>query len=189
MQLHLQGESLGTAHQPRPLYFHWQLLTWAAVNEGEADIGITSLTEIPNNLEFRPFARYKRFLIAPKNHPISRKTHITAKDICAYPLILAPKDSRTRSVAEGVFLKLGVSPNIAVEITGREALKTYVDLGLGISIIEEFYLSDEDRKRFSCIDVSKDFGSSEYGTLVRKNRYLSGHSLKFIEMLADRPAS
>ncbi len=40
MQLHLQGESLGTAHQPRPLYFHWQLLTWAAVNEGDADIGI-----------------------------------------------------------------------------------------------------------------------------------------------------
>ena len=156
---------------------------FSMLDTGETDIGITSLAKPPASLDFTPFAKFKRILITPRLHPLSKKKTVSPEEITSYPLILAPKGGNTRTVAETLFRNLGLDYNISVEITGREALKTYVEAGLGISIIEEFYLSKEDKQKFHSIDVSEHFGSSEYGVLTRKNRYLSKHVKEFIKMV------
>ena len=67
-----------------------------------------------------------------------------------------------------------------MEVTGRLAIKTYVGMNLGVSIINEFYLSKDDKKKLFAEDVSGYFGYAERGILTRKARYLSRSVKEFI---------
>ena len=90
----------------------------------------------------------------------------------------------TTHLQNEVFKKNGLALNIAMEVTGREAVKTYVETGLGISIINEYYLTSEDRKKLFCKDVSRYFGQAERGILTRKGKYLSKTTQQLIKNLA-----
>ena len=151
------------------------------VLNGEADIGICSLSDVPSNIEYKVFARFKRLLIAPKDHPLSKKNGISPKNIAQYPLIIPPQGSNTRSVIERVFEQNELTPNITMEVTGRQAIKTYVEMALGISVINEFYLTGEDKKKIFIKDLSNFFGEAERGILTRKGRYLSNPVKNFIK--------
>ncbi len=90
-----------------------------------------------------------------------------------YPLILSPEGSNTRSIVDKVFDENGLKYSVALEVIGRMAVKTYVEMGMGASIFNGFYLTKEDYKKFFIKDVSKYFGKAERGILTRKNSYQS----------------
>ena len=143
------------------------------LNDGEADIGITSLSAVPGTVEYRVFARFNRILITAKGHPLSKKQIIKPEDIAAYPLLIPPQGTNTRTIIDRVFEQKSLKYTIAMEITGREAVKTYVEMGLGIAVINEYYLTKEDKKNLFIKDVSRYFGQAERGILTRKGKYLS----------------
>ena len=143
------------------------------LSSGEIDLGITSLESVPRNIDYHPFATYKRVLISSKKHPLAKKKTITLKDISENPLILSPEGSNTRSIIDKVFAENGLEYSVALEVIGRMAVKAYVEMGMGASISNEFYLTKEDYKKFFVKDVSKYFGKAERGILTRKNSYQS----------------
>jgi len=153
------------------------------LKNGEIDIGITSLANVPNNIDYKVFASFKRMLITPKDHPLSKKRVIKPEDIATYPLLLPPKGSNTRSVVDKVFEEHGLEYQLGMEATGRLAIKSYVEMDLGVSVINEFYLSKEDRKKLFVKDMSNFFGSAERGILTHKGRYLSAPVREFIEKI------
>ena len=153
------------------------------IQNGEADVGICSLTEVPANIEYEVFAKFKRLLITAKGHPLSKKSTITLKDIAQYPLIVPPQGSNTRTIIDQIFDQNGLKPKISMEVTGRAAIKTYVEMKMGISIINEFYIANEDKKKLFCKDISHYFGEAERGTLTRKEKYLTPTVKKFIDMI------
>jgi len=155
------------------------------VNDGEAEIGITSLSTVPPVMDYRVFRRFNRMLIARKGHPLSKKHTIRPEDIATYPLLVPPLGGNTRMVIDEVFKKHGLKYMIAMEIAGREAVKPYVEMDLGVSIINEYYLDDEDRGKFFVKDVSRDFGSAERGIITKKNRHLPKPAKEFISILLN----
>ena len=154
-------------------------------NDG-VDIGITSLTDIPKAINYKVFARFKRLLIAPKRHPLSKKARISLKDIAEYPLLLPPKGSNTRAVVDRAFAGQGLSYSLAMETTGKHATKAYVEMGLGISIMNEFYVTEADTKTLFICDVSKFFDYAYRGILTRKDGYLSRAAEAFKEILLNK---
>jgi len=153
------------------------------LDNGDVDIGITSLTNIPDTIDYKVFARFKRILIAAKGHPISKKSLITPEDLVTYPMLLPPKGSNTRAVIDRVFEQSGLKYTIAMEITGKTAIKTYVEMNLGIAIINGYYLSGQDKKKLFVKNVENCFGEAERGVLTRKNKYLSVHAKEFIHTI------
>ncbi len=83
------------------------------VSHGEADLGITSLGSIPNNLEYQPLAHFDRILITSKGHPLAKKRTITLEDISKYPLILPTRETNTRKTIDKVFEEERLTPKIA----------------------------------------------------------------------------
>jgi len=156
------------------------------VKNGEADIGITSMKTTPEGFEYMPFASFRRLLIAPKNHALSKTKKIDAKTIAKYPLILPAIGSNTRAAIDSVFTNNNIQPQIAMEITGREASKLYVKMALGISIINEYFLDAADNKTLATRDVSYLFGKTERGLLTNKKRRLNQACCKFIKLLTDK---
>ena len=153
------------------------------LKNGEIDIGITSLPNVPKNIDYKVFAKFKRMLIAPKNHPLSKKRIIKPEDITPYPILLPPVGSNTRAIVDKVFEEHGLEYSLGMEATGRLAIKSYVGMDLGVSIINEFYLSKDDRKNLFVKDMSNYFGNAERGVLTRTSSYISNPVKKFIELL------
>jgi DNA-binding transcriptional LysR family regulator len=157
----------------------------AMLQNGEADIGLASLSAVPAGFDYKVFKAFDRILIAPHNHPLSKKRAISPADIAIYPLIVPALGSNTRNVIDTVFEHHGLTYKKAMEVTGREAVKEYVGMGLGISILNEYYL-DDDKKRLFTKNVSDYFGTAERGIITKKNRYLSSPAKEFIRLLTAK---
>jgi len=153
------------------------------LNNGDVDIGITSLATVPSGIEYQVFSHFERVLIASKNHPLSKKTKISLEEIASYPLILPPVGSNTRSIIDSVFKQRNLTYKIAMEITGKEAVKRYVKMGLGVAIINGFYLSKEDSRDLFNLNMGKYFGEAKRGILTKKTKYLPPYTKEFINFL------
>ena len=153
------------------------------IRHGEVDFGITSLTTVPNGLDYQVFASFRRVIIFPKDHPLKRKKKVQLTDLSNFRLIIPPIESSTRTAVDKAFKREGIEYKLAMEVTGREAIKTYVRMGLGISVINEYYLSEDDRKSLVVKDGSGFFGMAERGIITKKGKYLSNAAKSFIELL------
>jgi DNA-binding transcriptional LysR family regulator len=155
-----------------------------AILNGEADLGISSLKKIPSSIEYQVIARYPRVIIAPKDCPLAKKKTVTMKDIAGYALLLPPAGgSITRESVDRAFSLNGLDYALALETSGRQAVKSYIELGFGISVLNSSDITEEDRKKFFIADVSRFFGFSERGLLRRKSKHLPKFALDFIDLL------
>jgi DNA-binding transcriptional LysR family regulator len=140
------------------------------VVSGDADFGVTTLEKVPRGVEYRIFRTHKRVLLAPKGHPLAKLARIRPKDIAAHPLILPPPQSETRLLVDSVFRKHGLEYQVSLELTGRDAVKKYIERGFGISIMNDYYVFPGDSDALAVLDVSSIFGETSRGVLYRKGR-------------------
>jgi LysR family cys regulon transcriptional activator len=155
----------------------------ASVIEGSADLGITTLDTTPRGIVYETYRNHKRMLIIPKGHHLSGPGTPRLKDIAKYPLILPPVPSETRGIIDDIFRKAGLNTELALEIGDRNAVISYVEKGLGISIMADYYLFPQDRTRIAIKDVSSIFGSTTRGVLWRKGKVFSETQKDLIELI------
>ncbi len=150
---------------------------------GEADFGVTTLDTVPRGVEYKVFRIHKRVLLAPKGHALSKAKDLKAKDIAAYPLILPPFQSETRTLVDDYFKKKGLPYTVSLELTGRDAVKKYVEKGFGISIMSDYYLEPSDKEKMAILDVSHLFGKTSRGILYRKGKVFSTIQQELVDFL------
>jgi DNA-binding transcriptional LysR family regulator len=155
----------------------------ASVSSGEADLGISYLKKVPPSLNYEIIGRHDRVLVTLRNHPLATKNEIKLQDIAEYPLILPPLDSSTRRIIDEVFKTRGLEYKLALEVAGRESIKKYIELGFGISVVNESILSKDDRKIFFIKNVAKFFGQSERAVIMRKHRFWPRYIDEFVRLI------
>jgi DNA-binding transcriptional LysR family regulator len=84
-----------------------------------------------------------------------------------------------------VFAQHNVGYRVALEAGGWEVIKRYVSLGLGISIVTDVCLTEEDRKNFAVIPLNRYFPKRSYGIVTRKGRFLSAPAKRFIDIMQN----
>lgn len=149
----------------------------------EADISISSLLTVPDDVEYHPFVSYAPVLITPRGHPLSKLKQVTLEDIGNYGLVLPSSQFSSWRMVKMVFALNGVNYKIVLETGGWEIVKRYVSIGLGISILTRICLTEDDQARFEIIPIDEYFPSRKYGSVVRKGKPLSAPATKFIEIL------
>ncbi len=156
-----------------------------AVESGEADIaiGTETLRAFPNLLMLPAF-EITRSLIAQPGHPLLEADPLTLEKIGSYPMIFHdPRRSGSWKVMNA-FKEAGVEPNVLFSAVDADVSKTYVELGLGISILATLAVDRERDNRIGVRDVSDLFDSSTSYVTMRPNTYLPKFIYDFIEMLA-----
>lgn len=160
----------------------------AMVKNDEAQIGVSSISSRPAWAEYDVLGRFKRVLVFGKDHPLKKLRKIALQDISKYPLILPPPGSRTRQAIEQTFADNGLAYELALELLGREAVKGFIKTGLGISIMNEYFMTAETRQSMVLKDVSEYFGFSELGIITRRGRHLNRAATHFISLLHSEAA-
>ena len=157
----------------------------ALVKNDDVQVCITSLQNPPSWADYQLLGRFRRVLVCRKDHPLKNRSKITLEEIAQYPLILPPIGSDTRKKVDDTFVDKGISYNLALEVSGREAVKSFIQTGIGISIMSEYYIRSEQRNAFIVKDCSQYFGFSATGILIRKGRFLNKATKLFIELVRD----
>lgn len=155
----------------------------ALIRNDQVDLAIGSMLEVPPDIAYEPVYHFDPMLIAPLDHPLAEKADPTLEDIGQYGLILPPRRLSTWRLVDLVFQQRRVPYKLALEVGGWEVIKQYVAMGLGISIVTGFCLSEQDRQRLVVRNLRAYFPQRSYGVVVRKGRVLSTHARRFVDQV------
>ena len=156
------------------------------VSEGEAHIGIGLRPNrlLPGNLCFSLWKSFDTVLVSAKDHPLTKKRRIELSDISRYPLITYRKGTTLRDHIENVFITSNLPCNITIEGDVAEDIKSYVQMGIGLSIFSCLTLTPSDRKRLATFNITKLFGKIDYGIYYKKDQHISTAMKHFIEVFS-----
>lgn len=147
----------------------------------EVDFAVGSMLDIPVDITYHPVFTHYPTLITPLGHPLLGYDKVGLEDISRFGLILTPRHLSTWRIVDLIFSQNNLSYKIAMETGGWEVIKKYVELGLGISIVTDVCLTEQDR--LGKIPLGHYFPKRSYGIVMRKGKVLSPQAKRFIDML------
>jgi len=114
----------------------------AGLLERRFDLALISLPYPNDNLDTIPLFEEELLVLKPSTARVSG-WHVAAielAELAKAPFVLYPKRSNMRSMIDGFFKEIGVTPRVVMEADDTEALKKLVETGFGYSILPEYAL-------------------------------------------------
>ncbi|EKU36960.1 CysB family HTH-type transcriptional regulator [Acinetobacter sp. AYS6] len=150
--------------------------------QGEADIGIaTESLTTEENLASIPYYQWQHSIITPQNHPLVQAEKITLELLADYPLITYHGGFTGRSKIDKAFEEAQLDADIVMSALDADVIKTYVELGMGVGIVNDVaYDTERDhRLKQTKTDI---FGVNTTWIAVRKGHLLRGYGYEFISL-------
>ncbi|MDO5542320.1 MAG: CysB family HTH-type transcriptional regulator [Acinetobacter sp.] len=152
--------------------------------QGEADIGIaTESLTTEDNLASVPYYDWCHSIITPQDHPLANKTEISLTDLAEYPIITYHGGFTGRSKIDKAFTDAGIDVNIVMSALDADVIKTYVELGMGVGVVNNVAYDAERDYRLKQIQTDI-FGVNTTWIAVRKGHLLRGYGYEFISLCA-----
>lgn len=152
--------------------------------QGEADIGIaTESLTTEENLASVPYYDWRHSIITPQDHPLASKTEISLTDLAEYPIITYHGGFTGRSKIDKAFTDAGIDANIVMSALDADVIKTYVELGMGVGVVNNVAYDAERDYRLKQIQTDI-FGVNTTWIAVRKGHLLRGYGYEFISLCA-----
>lgn len=103
----------------------------------DLDVGV--FADPPEEPEFTAllYDRHPVRVIVPATHRLSRRKHLSIKDLDGEAFILRDVTSVTRRVMEQALQKAGIKIRPVIQINSREAVREAVARGLGLGVVSE----------------------------------------------------
>ena len=92
---------------------------------------------------------------------------------------MPPRSQSTFRFVEMVFAEHSLQHEVKLEVGGYDVIVTYVELGLGISIVMSHCLTG--KEKLHTVALGKYFPSRSYGLVIRKGRTLSPAARLFVD--------
>ena len=104
------------------------------LRRSEIDIAITYDLQLSDDIVFQPLVALPPHVLLAESHPLARQSVLTLKKLQSEPLILLDLPiSREYFIA--LFIKEGLSPNIATRSAHHEVVRTMVANGYGYTLL------------------------------------------------------
>ena len=158
----------------------------------DLDLGMVGdhVEEYSSELEMVDYQEDEIVLVTAPSHPAASLGRLTPEQVVDLGLVAREEGSATRRSAESQFQKLGVTPNIVVELGSNQAVKQAAAAGGGIGIISRLGITAELKAGMLTVLEVAGWECRRTLTLVQpRDRYLSPSQRAFREFLmAERPS-
>jgi DNA-binding transcriptional LysR family regulator len=152
------------------------------LKQGEADFGIaTEALSTDNELTAERLFAWKHVLIAPPDHPVLKEKSVCPASIIAYPIVTYGREFAGRTRIDAVFAAQGLVPNVVLEASDSDVIKTYVALGLGLGVVSELAVD----KSTPAIEFDPPLFENQTYVAYRKGRLLKRFEQLFIKALSS----
>lgn len=109
--------------------------TVAAIKNGEAHLGVTTLdADVPRLVDV-PLVTAVPVLAMPRTHRLARRRVLRLADLEGERLVVPPRGRPLREAIAGALGGAGVRWQVAVEATGWAPILHFVALGLGVAVV------------------------------------------------------
>ncbi len=153
------------------------------IRNGDADFGIACPRGQIENLSFFPLFATNPVLVSPIKPLWDIPPEPKLRDIAKLPFISFPLGTSIEESIRHQFTSKGLSAHIVLQLTHFEHVKSYVGMGMGVSILDEYTLTDYDYQRLR-IHPLPDFDEVRtYGVITRKQGYLSRSARAFLSLM------
>jgi DNA-binding transcriptional LysR family regulator len=164
------------------------------VRRNDADLGIVPERTLPDNLVFHPWRTYQACLILPRGHALLRGGQPSIRDllneatIMRYPLVSTGEDDPDDQRVQETLRREGLPYHVRLHVGNLQTVKHYVARGLGIAVVPQLCLSEDDSAEIESIDIPADFhGETTYGVILRRDKYLSAPLAKLLQLIGIDP--
>lgn len=126
------------------------------------------------NKEIVTIPIYKESLVAllPKDHSLKKSVEISISDLQHDQLIICKEGFQTRQDILNEFRKAGITPNTHFEIERFETACSFVEEGLGVTIVPMNYIKNVQNPSFIIKPINSNNLSRTVYIAYLKNRYL-----------------
>ena len=155
------------------------------LSAGEVDLALAH-RPVPENrsLTFKRLFTSNLVLITPPGHELLKLPSVGLMDIASWPLVMLGPESFSRQMIEPAMRRTGVRYDVALEMTNVEMVKTYVEIGMGISVINGYTLHPGDEIRLGIVPLTHLFPASQIGILTVNGKTLGRAVRNFIDSVA-----
>ncbi len=112
-----------------------------------SDVAVVAEVPADPRLHAVAAARHRLVAFVPKGHPWARRKGIRLAELDGQPMVLREPGSSTRRSFEAAAAEAGISPEVAMEIESREAVREAVAAGLGVGVVAEAEFGNDQRLR------------------------------------------
>ena len=150
--------------------------------QGEADIGIaTESLTTEEMLASVPYYNWQHCILTSQDHPLASKAQISPADLAEYPIITYHGGFTGRSKIDQAFIDAGVEADIVMAALDADVIKTYVELGMGVGVVNS--LAYDTERDFRLKQIQTDiFGTNTTWIAVRKGHLLRGYGYDFVSL-------
>lgn len=106
------------------------------VTRGDAHVAVVA-GAVTSSLRAIPVVTTALCAVAPRRHPAVAAHHIDVEALLRFPLLVPPTGRPLRTALEEAALSCGRSVDVAVEVTGWEAVARLAALGAGVGVIND----------------------------------------------------
>ena len=99
------------------------------------DLGIVTLPIADRELRTQFLFSDEMMVVVKKSGPLARRRQVGPKEISQLPLVLFDQTTKTRAQLDDYFRKEHISPEVVLELSSAEAIKTMVDAGFGAALL------------------------------------------------------
>ncbi|MBL8342853.1 MAG: CysB family HTH-type transcriptional regulator [Rubrivivax sp.] len=156
-----------------------------------AEIGIaTEALAAHDGLVTLPCYEWQHALVVPRAHPLAKVVKPTLEQLARETLVLYHPTVTGRSRIDQAFAREHLKPKVALEAIDSDVIKTYVRLGLGVGIVTELAMREEDAQPatadLASVPLGHLFGPNVTRVAFKRGAYLRHFVLAFAELLAPR---
>lgn len=151
---------------------------------GQGDFAIGRFLKVPKSIATFPLFTSTVAAIYDRDHPLSRRKHITLRDLAACGLIVTSRYSAIRRIVQKAFANHGLEMRTVLETGECSLISEYVKMKLGIGLVHETCIRGKLPANVRSRDLKHLFGRLDVVLIYRKDRLLTAGQRKFIEAIA-----
>lgn len=157
-----------------------QRLRW--LRAYEVDIAFTmGFPPLRPDLDFHPICSSDMVFITPEDHRLAGRKRVDLTEIARWPVVAHPPGHHVSEIVDLTMRRHGQVPNPVLEVRGWDVIKTCVEAGIGIALIPEIYVTEQDR--VWKIPARRYFPPQNYGLVTRRDDILSLAAGWFMEII------
>ena len=148
------------------------------------DVGLATEALASNDqLVSLPCHEWQHVMVVPAGHALAAVERPTLQQLAPYPLVLYHPTVTGRTRIDSAFERAQLKPFVALQAIDSDVIKTYVRLGLGVGIVTELAMLQQDADLVAR-PLGHLFGSNVTRVAFKRGAYLRHFVLAFAEMLS-----
>jgi DNA-binding transcriptional LysR family regulator len=149
---------------------------------GRLDFAILPSNRKYDGLTATMLTKNKLFLLAPPDHPLAHKGRVVPSDLERYPFLGYEEGMEIRGMMDGLFRRMSLAIEYAMESSNVATLKHMVMAGVGLGLLPETAVGEEIRRgQLVRLQIPSLYLAQEITIYYKTNRTLNPARTEFLK--------